>query len=459
MTNKSVIIWFRQDLRLDDNPALRAACANGAIIPVYIHDQNTAKGWPRGGASCWWLHHSLAALNRALGGKLILRDGKAADLIPALTRATGAAGIYWNTCYEPWRTAQDRHIQAQLTAQNCAVHIFRGNYLYEPHENLKADGTPYRVFTPFYRHYQRRFPPPPAACMPPTINYAAHDQPTGQPDDLGLLQGPPWHRKLETYWQPGEAGAQARLAAFLNDHIAAYQTGRDQPASDAVSRLSPHLHFGEISPRRIWQEADNVCGPVAAPFLRQLVWREFCAALLHHNPALPEQPLQEKFTAFPWRDDPQALEKWQRGDTGYPLVDAGMRELWETGAMHNRVRMVTASFLVKNLLIHWLEGEKWFWDTLVDADLANNAANWQWVAGCGADAAPYFRIFNPTLQGQKFDPQGTYIRRFVPELAGVPDKFIHEPWKAPEYASDYPPPIGDHATMRARALAAYQMIR
>lgn len=471
MRNESppTLVWFRQDLRLDDNPALRAAAQSGPVVPLYIHDSTKAArdhsgNWEPGEASRWWLYHSLQALNVKLEGHLYCHAGDPVSILASVAAATGAKRIFWNRCYEPWRTQQDKLLQKKLGTEGYEIRIFKGSLLREPEEAVKNDGTPYRVFTPFYRNYQKIGAPAPPKAVPDHISFIKPpNQKTGNINSLALLPPIKWYPKLERHWQPGEDGAQERLHIFLSgnasSNISNYKTGRDRPDHNSVSCLSPFLHFGEISPRRIWDEAIKNGGPDAEPFLRQLVWRDFSAHLLHHYPDLPSAPLQENFARFPWRSAPDELARWQRGLTGYPFVDAGMRQLWKTGYMHNRVRMVTASFLVKNLLIHWHEGQNWFWDTLVDADLANNSASWQWVAGCGADAAPYFRIFNPVLQSKKFDPDGAYIRRWVPELADLPDKYLHEPWTAPEKPENYPDPIGDHSAMRKRALAAYQTIK
>ncbi|MBU0799705.1 MAG: DNA photolyase family protein [Alphaproteobacteria bacterium] len=457
MATKPTIMWFRQDLRLADNPALTAAAQSGAVLPIYILDDVNAGEWAMGGASRWWLHHSLAALDKSLHGKLALYRGDAREIIPALIAEAGAGGIMWNRSYEPWRTARDKQIKESVeNAQS-----FKGTVLYEPWEIQKGDGTPYRVFTPFYKANLARgdialpLPTPQIKCVPRPASSLSLD-------DLALLPTKPrWDKKMEQYWTPGEDGARERLLNFNDEAITHYKTGRDRPDQQNVSRLSPHLHYGEISPRQIW----HIVGDRSEAFTRQLFWREFSLSLLFFNPTLPAQPLLPKFNTFAWHKDDTALSKWQRGQTGYPIIDAGMRELWETGTMHNRVRMVVASFLIKDLLIHWTEGEKWFWDTLCDADLANNAASWQWVAGCGADAAPYFRVFNPVTQGTKFDPEGDYVRRWVPELAKMPAKYIHAPWDAPDnvlsYAGvalgkTYPAPMIEHARARDRALALYK---
>ncbi len=468
--NSPVLVWFRQDLRLKDNPALRAAHQTGSpILPVFILDDHNSGEWRMGGASRWWLHESLTALNKTLDGKLCLQAGSAQEVLNDIIKESGAEVIYWNRCYEPWRIEQDAHIQGALTEKGIEVHSFNGALLFEPQTTRKEDDTPYRVFTPFYKngclgkgHEPRR-----PQKAPKEVSLAKHNGVALK--DLDLLPTIPWHKKLAEYWKPGEVGAQARLKAFLKDGLKQYKEGRNHPARNNVSRLSPHLHFGEISPNEVWYAAkqamiNNRCRPDGETFMSELGWREFSNNLLYHFPELPRDNLQKKFNAFPWRKDQKALKRWQQGRTGYPIVDAGMRELWETGYMHNRVRMIVGSFLVKNLMLHWHHGEDWFWDTLVDADLANNSASWQWIAGCGADAAPYFRIFNPVTQGQKFDADGEYVRRFVPELKKMPVKFLHNPWEAPEkvlaeagvkLGEDYPTPIVNLGDSRVRALEAF----
>jgi len=465
-----IIVWFRQDLRIRDNPALLAAHQmKGPIIPVFILDDHNSGSWKMGGASRWWLYESLTALNKSLNGKLCLQTGSAQEVLPALTRETGAQAIYWNRCYEPWRITRDKAIHDTMGDQGIEVHTSNASLLFEPPTTRKDDGTPYRVFTPFYKNGclgKRREPLQPSKA-PRELSLATHKGIALK--DLELLPSLPWHKKLAKYWTPGEAGAHARLKSFIKDGLNHYKEGRNHPAQNHVSRLSPHLHFGEISPHDVWHTVKkamikNRYRIDGETFLRELGWREFSHNLLYHFPDLPQVNLQKKFNAFPWRNDTRALKRWQQGQTGYPIVDAGMRELWETGYMHNRVRMIVGSFLVKNLMLHWHHGEEWFWDTLVDADLANNSASWQWIAGCGADAAPYFRIFNPVTQGQKFDSEGEYVRRFVPELNRMPLKYLHNPWEASEQVlaeagvklgKDYPLPIVDLGESRERALQAF----
>lgn len=466
MSRKTAIVWFRQDLRLHDNPALSQAVADGYdILPVFIYDQENAGEWPKGEASRWWLFKSLQSLNESMCGHMVFRAGKADEILPALAKEAGAQAVYWNRCYEPWRVTRDKKIKEQLKDDGISVESFNGSLLWEPWEVLKDDGTPYRVFTPFYRKgcLKRKEPAAPLD-KPDKISYAdfhgRHNE-----NDLDILPQIQWYRKLDQHWEVSEDGAFKRLKHFLENGLNGYKELRNRPDLDHVSMMSPYLHFGNISPRAVWQSAlqhglSHGWEKDTDHFCSELGWREFSYSLLYHFPDLPRKPLQEKFAAFPWAQDDGGLLRWQKGLTGIPLVDAGMRQLWDTGWMHNRVRMVVASFLIKNQLLHWHDGEDWFWDCLVDADLANNAASWQWVAGCGADAAPYFRIFNPITQGEKFDPNGDYIRKYVPELRDVPNQYIHKPWNAPkELCPDYPDPIVDIKQTRQRALDAYQEIR
>jgi deoxyribodipyrimidine photo-lyase len=473
-TAPPAILWFRQDLRLSDNPALVAACKQGRVLPVYIHDTVNAGDWQPGEASRWWLHQSLAALNRSLNDKLWLFAGDPREIIPRLMHSHGATTIYWNRCYEPWQTTRDKELKASLEDAGFDVCSHNGALLWEPWENLKNDGTPYKVFTPFYRNAIQRLPqissPLPAVKK---LDLVECEQGSDRLDHLQLLPSVKWYSSLSGYWQPGESGAESRLHAFLKEGLQNYKNGRDYPSLQAVSRISPHLHFGEVSPRQLWHAAglagfESGSEEQSAYFQRELAWREFSISLLYHFPDLTRRNMNQQFDAFPWRHEAALLQAWQRGKTGYPLVDAGMRELWQTGYMHNRVRMVVGSFLVKNLRHHWLDGARWFWDCLLDADLANNTCSWQWVAGCGADAAPYFRIFNPVTQSRKFDACADYIREFVPELSKLPDKYIHEPSSAPadvleaagvSLGQNYPSPLVDLKTSREEALNAYRTLK
>lgn len=469
MPTSLAIHWFRQDLRLVDNPALTQAAQAGQVLPIYILDETQAGDWRMGGASRVWLHHSLQALNTALGGKLSAYCGSPLDVLTDLIRRFPVQTVCWNRCYEPWCLARDQHIKTALRAQGIAVHSANGALLWEPWTVQKQDGTPYKVFTPFYRKgclqaQAPRYPLPP----PRHLDYRGDAQAACDIAQLGLLPAKRWATELLAGWHVGEQGGELRLQQFLNTGLLHYKMGRDHPAQAYVSRLSPHLHFGELSPNQVWhalretEEDEN-----SIHFCSELGWREFAYSQLYYHPDLPTVPLQHKFAAFPWVSNPEHLRAWQTGQTGIPMVDAGMRELWQTGYMHNRVRMIVSSFLVKNLRIAWQAGARWFWETLFDADLANNSASWQWVAGCGRDAAPYFRIFNPVTQGQKFDPEGVYIRRFVPEIAQLSNRHLFSPWTAPAaelkragvvLGRDYPQPIVDLQASRAAALAAFKAL-
>lgn len=432
-----------------------------------------------GGASRWWLHHSLVALNRALNGHLLVLQGDPLRLLPALAASTGANRVVWNRCYEPWRIRRDSALKELLRAQQTAVDSFNGSLLWEPWQVLKDDKTPYKVFTPYFRRGclgaapapERPLPAPSDLITVPAADYPSNIGEAGIAA-LELLPSIAWDGGLARRWQVGEVAAWQRLQQFLANKLRGYREGRNYPAREQVSGLSPHLHFGEISPRQVWHEAMAAGLSSGADddldcFQSELGWREFSHSLLFHQPTLPRVPIQARFVDFPWQPQPAWLRAWQRGETGIPLVDAGMRELWQTGYMHNRVRMVVGSFLVKNLLTHWHAGEEWFWDCLVDADLANNAASWQWIAGCGADAAPYFRVFNPVTQSEKFDGEGEYLRRYLPELAALPDKYIHAPLTAPEHVlraagvsvgENYPRPVVDLKVSREAALAAFKQL-
>jgi deoxyribodipyrimidine photo-lyase len=470
----AVLLWFRHDLRLADHAALHAAIATGRkVLPVFVLDDAAAEAWAPGGASRWWLHHSLTALQKslqALGVPLVLRRGRALEEIPRLAREAGAAAVHVGAAVEPWARQTDRALAEALHADGVALHRHRTTMLFNPDQIRTQTGGVYGVYTPFSRACFAAGGPKPPLAPPAKIAGAAPTK-SDRLDDWGLLpETPDWAGGLRAVWTPGEAGAQARLRAFLKDGLARYDARRNLPGVDGTSMLSPHLHFGELSGPTAWHAAVGEAqdrGKGLETFLRELLWREFSIYLLWHHPDLPEAPLRAEFARMPWRDDAAGLRAWQRGQTGVPIVDAGMRQLWQTGWMHNRVRMVTASFLVKHLLIPWQAGEAWFWDTLVDADLAANSASWQWVSGSGADAAPYFRVFNPVLQGRKFDADGDYVRRHVPELAKLDAAHIHAPWEAPEpvlqaagvvLGKTYPRPIVDLAEGRARALAAYAAI-
>jgi deoxyribodipyrimidine photo-lyase len=453
---QATVVWFRRDLRLHDNPALRAAARAGRVVPLFVWSPDEEAPWAPGAASRWWLHHSLAALGASLGrlgAPLVVRRGPSLDVLRAVAREAGAAAVCWNRLYEPAARARDAAVEQALRADGLAVETFNAALLAEPHEVATGAGDPYRVFTPFWRTVAPRLGAQPPEPAPPRLAGAPFP---GEPlDGLGLLPRIAWDGGLAQAWRPGEAGALAALDDFCESALSAYAAGRDRPGEPGTSRLSPHLHFGEIGPRqvvaRILGQQARGRGAGTETFLKELGWREFAHHLLWHFPRTPAEPLDERFRRLPWRTDYAAdLRRWQRGATGFPIVDAGLRELWATGWMHNRVRMIAASLLAKNLLIPWQEGARWFWDTLVDADLANNTLGWQWTAGCGADAAPFFRIFNPVLQSKKFDPQGRYLRRWLPELQGVPDEQLHEP---------RPEAIVDLAATRVRALEAFSKIK
>jgi deoxyribodipyrimidine photo-lyase len=467
------LVWLGLDLRLADNPALEGAMARrGAVLPVFIWAPEEESPWSAGAASRWWLDRSLAALQTALakrGSRLIVRRGPTAEALLALAAESGAGCIFWNRRYEPAAIARDREIERRLHERGIAARSCPGNLLFEPGTILNADGRPYRVFTAFWRACLAMPGPAEPRPAPRRLRAPARWPASVEISQLGLKRKVDGAAGMRQMWRPGEQGASQAMKAFLDGAIEIYSTDRDRPDHGGTSRLSPHLHFGEISARRIWHEvrrhraAADPSEETDATYLRQIAWREFSYHLLFHYPHTPRQALRPEFRRFPWRVDAIGLRAWTRGRTGYPMVDAGMRELRHTGWMHNRVRMLAASFLVKQLMVPWQEGAAWFWDTLVDADLANNTMGWQWSAGCGADAAPYFRIFNPVIQGEKFDPDGEYVRRWVPELARVSNQWIHKPWEAPasllseagvELGKNYPRPIVEHAAARERALAA-----
>lgn len=466
MAPAKTLVWFKNDLRLADNPALEAAAAGGAaVVLLYILDERT------GAASRWWLHHSLTALGRdiaARGGFLLLRRGDPLAIIPALAAELGVAAVHTARSYEPYWRETDRALDAALKTRDVALHRHLSTSLFAPERITTQSGGLYGVFTPFSKAALAAGVPPPGPPAPARINglAAASDR----LEDWALLPAQPdWAAGLRAAWTPGEAGALARLTAFCAGPVRGYATARDIPGIEGTSKLSPHVHFGEISPRLVWHHAAALLpGEGAGTFLKELLWREFSLNLLWQHGDLRTQPIRAEFSTFPWAPDNSVLQAWQRGRTGIPIVDAGMRELWRTGWMHNRVRMIAASFLVKHLLQPWQAGEAWFWDTLCEADEAANGASWQWVAGCGADAAPYFRIFNPVLQARKFDSDGAYVRSFVPELAKLPDNLLHAPWEGDAAAlakagvvlgKTYPAPLVDLAAGRARAMAAYGKVK
>ena len=446
------IAWFRHDLRIDDNPALVAAAKRGAVVPVFIWAPDEEAPWQPGAASRWWLHQSLeklAATLEKLGAPLVIRRGPTLAALESLVKETGATHVAWNRRYEPAVIARDTAIKKKLTAAGLDAESFNGSLLFEPMHVATKEGKPYQVFTPFWRALLGRDEPAEAAAAPKKLVPAAKPAKSLSVADLGLLPSIDWAGTMREMWSPGEAGAAKRMRSFLDRGLSGYGSERDRPDHDGTSALSPHLHFGELSPRRLWHAVREAAGGKPAAkiagspevYLRELGWREFANHLLYHFPHTTDAPLRADYARFPWANDPVGLRAWQRGRTGFPIVDAGMRQLWATGWMHNRVRMIVASFLVKDLRISWLEGAKWFWDTLVDADLAANTLGWQWAAGCGADAAPYFRIFNPTSQEEKFDPDGEYVRTWVDVEA-----------------KDYPEPIVDHAEARKLALEALKAV-
>lgn len=460
---RPAIVWFRDDLRLADHPALAAALAGGGpVIPLYILEESATQR-PPGGAARWWLDRSLAALAADIadrGNRLVLRRGAAAEVLPQVAAASGAAAVHWNRRYDRPGRDIDAALKARLGAAGVAVESHQAGLLVEPWTIAPKSGSFFRVFTPFWKAASARLGELAGLGRAPS-RLRAWNGPlqSDDRDGWGLHpRAPDWSAGLAAAWTPGETAARARLAAFLDGPAAGYAEARDFPAAGAVSRLAPHIRFGEIAVARVVAavrdaaETGRLPHPDADKFLAEIGWREFSWHLFFHFPELATRNFQPAFDAFPWREDETALAAWRRGRTGYPFVDAGMRELWQTGSMHNRARMVAASFLTKHLLIDWRVGEAWFWDTLVDADVASNPANWQWVAGSGADAAPYFRIFNPALQGGKFDPDGRYVRRWVPETAALSGAF------ARRAAASYPPPIVEHAAARRRALAAFAAI-
>lgn len=461
---KKTIVWLRSDLRLHDNPALWEAAERGKVIPVFIHSNEKT-----GEATNWWLHQSLIDLQKSFSAKglsLILRSGNELDELQSLLDETKADAVFFNERYEPTPKKIDRAIIRTLTAHHIDVRAFHGNLLFNPNELLNKKNEPYKVFTSFWKRFSieqisRPYP------IPNEFHPINQEIRTLTVDELELLPSIQWHSKLAKHWHPSECDAITRWTDFIENDMQRYKIGRDFPVEEAVSNLSPYIAYGNISVKSIWHATKRQfdASSDAEAFLRQLMWREFAYHQLIHFPHILHTPLRAQFKDFPWQGTSAQLTMWKRGKTGYPFIDAGMRELWATGAMHNRVRMVVASFLVKHLLIPWTAGSDWFKETLVDFDAANNALGWQWVTGCGIDSAPYFRIFNPILQSEKFDKNGEYIRKWIPELAQLPNKYIHKPWEAPDALLDdagitldvtYPRPIVDHTTARNRALAAFQ---
>ena len=479
MSRTAAVVWFSRDLRLEDNPALYYAVdRHDVVIPVFIWAPEEDGEWPPGGAHRWWLHYALEALGTALrdrGSRLVLRVGSSLETLRNVLKETGADAVYWNKRYEPALRQRDHRIAEALREDGVACDAFDAAILHDPETVKTGSGGPYRVFTPFWRKLQDVLDVPSPL---PALRLSPSKAPNAWPasldlDALGLLPTVDWAEGLRATWTPGEQAARQRLQQFLDGAVLDYATLRDRPDVDGTARLSPHLCYGALSPRQVWHAVrercrDPLAREAAEVFLRQIAWREFSYHLLYHYPETPTAPLKDTFKALRWRDDAEGLQRWQQGRTGYPIVDAGMRQLWRIGWMHNRVRMVVASFLTKDLLISWHEGARWFWDTLVDGDLANNTMGWQWAAGSGADAQPFFRIFNPVLQGKRFDPEGVYVRRWVPELKAVPDRYLHQPWQAPAevlnkagviLGETYPAPLVDHRLARERALEAYQVVK
>ncbi|MGX9962979.1 cryptochrome/photolyase family protein [Roseomonas sp. F4] len=476
MTETS-LLWFRQDLRLTDHPALTAALAEGrSVLPVFILDEDAAGPHRLGGAARWWLRASLTSLREALaarGATLLLARGRAETVLPALAQAVGARQVHAGRAYEPWARAQSQRVHEALGGVGAGLALHTTTILREPHLVTSGSGKPYAVYSPFAKAIFALGEPAEPLPAPARIPCPALPVAGEALEELRLYPvpgEPDWAAEFGAHWQPGEAGAAARLARFTAQALDRYDTERNLPGRDSSSGLSPHLRWGEISPGQVWHAARGAKAGAKGTetFLKEILWREFAYHLLWHRPEMPEAPLRDEFSRFPWQPDAKLLAAWQQGRTGYPIVDAGMRQLWRSGWMHNRVRMIVASLLVKHLMQPWQDGAAWFWDTLVDADLASNSASWQWVAGCGTDAAPYFRVFNPMLQGEKFDPDGAFVRRWVPELAKLPDAYVHKPWEAPpeilaaagvRLGQNYPRPVIDHAEGRARALAAFEALR
>ena len=467
MKEKIVIHWFRQDLRLSDNPALTTAAKHGCVLPIYILDSENSGDYEMGSASKCWLYHSLSSLSKSLNGSLSLYKGNPQNIIDDIMTRFEVEAVYWNRCYEPWRIKRDTQIKEYLKKIGVEVYTSNASLLWEPWNIAKQDDTPYRVFTPFYRRGCLQADPPREPLSVPIEAKYIHDD-RGQVgiNKLELLPKVRWDNTLASHWNIGEKAAIERFELFISEGLDHYKDGRNIPSKPYVSRLSPHVHFGEISPNQVWYGLRNIGDNKDIDvFCSELGWREFSYSQLYYNPELPVNNLQSKFDSFPWVENEEYLCAWQKGQTGIPIVDAGMRELWQTGYMHNRVRMIVGSFLVKNLRLHWHHGERWFWDTLVDADLASNSASWQWIAGCGFDASPYFRIFNPVIQGQKFDYEGAYVRKYIPEIARLPNKNIFNPWEASlatlksagvELGKTYPRPIVDLRASRQGALDAFK---
>ena len=478
--SKRIIVWLRRDLRLKDNPALSEAANLGEVIPLFIWSPEEEGERAPGKASQWYLHHSLISLSsdfKKLGGNLIVRQREdSLSVLIDLIEAKQVDAVYWGRQYAPHQIERDTKIKAALSERGVEVKSFKSSLLFEPWQIESKTGSPYKVFTPFWKECRRNEELIESTYSLPTqISFSEDEIESVDINDLKLLPSIPWDKDFYKEWQPGENGAWNVLETFLESAVDKYSERRNNPDVRGTSKLSAALHFGEISPKQIFtavkkrvatREGEETKGE--SVFLSEVGWREFNRNLVYHFPETVTENLKRQFDSFPWEDNPAAFKAWKKGNTGYPIVDAGMRELWATGWMHNRVRMIVASFLVKDLFVHWKEGERWFWDTLVDADTPNNVQGWQWTAGTGADASPYFRVFNPMLQGAKFDKNGDYIRKWVPELKLLPNKFLNTPWEAPllvlkeaqvELGVDYPNPIVDHREMREKALAAYKALK
>ena len=471
MDAEKTIVWFRQDLRLKDNAAI--AHAKGATIAVYIWAPQEEGGWAYGEASRCWLHAALLDLDeqlRVCGGNLLVIDASSSSSLEALehcVREFQATRVVWNRRYEPSAVLRDTRIKRSLSSQGLEVESFNSRLLQEPSDIANQSGKPFQVFTPFWKACVQREVDGIATEVPGQMKWAAIHSKIGV-GALQLLPSLPWGVEMMKHWEPTRQGALKRLKKMLEGGVQQYGDLRDRPDLDQTSQLSPYLHFGQIGPREVYHHLASLGDSVHSGYLRQLYWRDFAHHLLFHFPETATQPLKPKYALFPWQDDEEIKQKWREGKTGYPIVDAGLRQLWQTGWMHNRVRMIVGSVLVKHGLQDWMVGAQWFWDTLVDADLANNTLGWQWVAGCGADASPYFRVFNPIIQGKKFDPNGDYVRHYVPEIAELPTEYIHCPWDASEIellATDvklgetYPEPMVEHTKGRERALSAYQKFK
>ena len=479
VSDQTCVLWIRKDFRFNDNQALIEASKFKEMIPTFVWDDHDLKPWSTGGASKWWLHHTLNQFKKALkdrGSDLLILKGSPEEQITKLCRQSNASAVLFNHSHNPFELKVEQKLRKHLDSQNIATHSFHGSLLCPTDSLLKADGSPYLVYTPFWRNFLKKYKPQSiqGPLKLPSLPAKITSLCVGI-ESLALLPPLKWHENFHHYWSVGEEAAEKKVKEFIKKGLESYNSDRDLPSQDGTSRLSPHLHFGEIHPQRILSMVESKFGaletikdPNIIQFCKEVLWREFSYHLLHHFPKTPSQPLRDAFKKFPWKKNQKLFKAWSKGLTGYPIVDAGMRQLWETGWMHNRVRMITASFLVKHLGIPWQDGAKWFWDTLVDADLASNTQGWQWTSGCGADAAPFFRIFNPITQGEKFDPQGQYASQWCPELSKLPPKWIYRPWEAPKHilkqagvtlGDNYPLPIVDHKEAREKALWNYDWIK